>query len=77
MPTSFELNASTSIPYAEIYWFDNPINGNLLSVGANYTTDVLDATTTFYASTSEVVSLEMLEQSNIREITNTVVQPQV
>ena len=75
LPTSFELNASTSIPYAEIYWFDNPINGNLLSVGANYTTDVLDVTTTFYASTSEVVSSGNVGAIEHQEITNTVVQP--
>lgn len=33
-----------------VYWYDTPTGGNLLSIGSVFTTPVLTATTTYYAS---------------------------
>ena len=55
-PSSLELTATSSNPNAEINWYDSPLNGNLLATGENYTTDVLNSTTVFYVSTSEVLN---------------------
>jgi len=55
-PSSLELTATSSNPNAEINWYDNPLNGNLLATGENYTTDVLNSTTVFYVSTTEVLN---------------------
>ena len=55
-PSSLELTATSSNPNAEINWYDSPLNGNLLATGENYTTDILNSTTVFYVSTSEVLN---------------------
>ena len=55
-PSSLELIASTNIPNADINWYDSQTNGNLVYTGENYTTEVLNSTTLFYVSTSEVIS---------------------
>ncbi|MBL6662752.1 MAG: T9SS type A sorting domain-containing protein [Flavobacteriales bacterium] len=55
-PSSLELTATSNNPNAEINWYDSPLNGNLLATGENYTTEVLNATTVFYVSTTEVLN---------------------
>ncbi|MGB1306645.1 MAG: VPS10 domain-containing protein, partial [Flavobacteriales bacterium] len=55
-PSSLELTATSSNPNAEINWYDSPLNGNLLATGEDYTTDILNSTTVFYVSTSEVLN---------------------
>ena len=62
-PTSFTLSANTDNEQATINWFDAPANGNLIHVGNNYTTDLLNTSTTFY-----VASVEETDSSTLGEI---------
>ena len=65
-PGSVTLTANTNNSQAIINWFDAPSNGNLLHTGNNYTTNVLNSSSTFYAS-----SVEELDSANIGEINHT------
>ena len=65
-PSSLNLSASTNNPDATINWFDAASNGNLVYSGNNYTTDLLNNTTTFYVS-----SVEETDSTSIGEINHT------
>ncbi|HIO15556.1 MAG TPA: T9SS type A sorting domain-containing protein [Flavobacteriales bacterium] len=63
--SSTELNEPGSVTLEatggeNIKWFDAEFEGNLLYEGAIYTTDVLEQSTTFYASSSNVNSGEIV-----------------
>ena len=57
-PTSLELYAESSNQNSNINWYDSPLNGNLIYSGNTFTTDFLDATTSYYANYSEVIGSE-------------------
>ena len=59
---SVTLSASSNTS-SEIYWYDAPYNGNLLYIGENYTTEVLNSTTTFYSSSIEISSLGFIGET--------------
>ena len=53
-----ELYAESSNQNSNINWYDSPLNGNLIYSGNTFTTDFLDATTSYYANYSEVIGSE-------------------
>ncbi|HRS54051.1 MAG TPA: M4 family metallopeptidase, partial [Bacteroidales bacterium] len=50
------VTLQASAPSGNIYWYDQPINGNIISLGSNYTTPFLNTTTTYYAGLSDTVN---------------------
>ncbi|MGC6470177.1 MAG: VPS10 domain-containing protein [Flavobacteriales bacterium] len=65
-PSSVTLTATLNNSEANLNWYDAPVNGNLLHVGNEYNTELLNASTVFY-----VASVEETDSSFIGQTTHT------
>jgi carboxypeptidase D len=61
--TSLDLPASVTLEATggdNIKWYDSELDGNLLATGSSYETDIVETSTTFWASSSHITSGDLV-----------------